>query len=64
MLGAAEGNDKQAQYNVGRMLEKRDGVEIDNSQALRWYIKALQQGIPEATGKIEAYEKLVNQNRF
>ena len=64
LLEAAEGNDKLAQFNVGRMFEKGDGVEKNISEALRWYKAAQKQGVQEATRKIEELQKLVYQNRI
>ncbi len=58
LLEAAEAHDKTAQFNLARMLEKGDGVTKNLTQALRWYKTAQQQGVSEATAKIEQLEKL------
>jgi tRNA A-37 threonylcarbamoyl transferase component Bud32 len=58
LLEAAEAHDKTAQFNLARMLEKGDGVTKNLTQALRWYKAAQQQGVSEATAKIELLEKL------
>lgn len=40
----AEDNDMSAQFNLGMMYEKGDGVGQDYFEALKWYKKAAEQG--------------------
>ena len=42
--GAAEQGLAMAQYNLGVMYAKGEGVTQDNEQAVAWYRKAAEQG--------------------
>tara|TARA_B100000315_G_scaffold196176_1_gene187254 strand:- start:128 stop:496 length:369 start_codon:yes stop_codon:yes gene_type:complete len=44
----AEQGDAQAQYSLGLMYEKGQGVARDDAQALKWYRKAVEQGHADA----------------
>ena len=44
----AERGDARAQYNLGFMYKKGQGVPQDFAEAVRWYRKAAGQGIAEA----------------
>jgi hypothetical protein len=46
--GLAEVGDAFAQFNLGYMLWRGEGVEADNTAALHWYRKAAEQGFPPA----------------
>ena len=41
---AKEQRDAKAQYNLGVMYAKGDGVEKDYGEAVKWYTKAAEQG--------------------
>jgi TPR repeat protein len=44
----AEKGDAHAQYNLGLMYAKGEGVQQSHSEAARWYQKAAEQGVPAA----------------
>src|SRR5258705_383003 len=44
----AEKGDAAAQYNLGVMYEKGQGIPQDYAEALKWYRKAADQGLVEA----------------
>ena len=44
----AEQGDAIAQYNLGVMYTKGEGVPRDNGEAVRWFRKAAQQGFSQA----------------
>jgi len=44
----AEKGDAEAQYNLGVMYARGEGVDQDNAEALNWYNKAAKQGVAEA----------------
>ena len=48
LLPKAKQGDADAQYNLGAMYAKGDGVAQDYSAALAWVRKAADQGIAEA----------------
>ena len=48
----AEQGDARAQYNLGVMYDKGDGVEKDYREALKWYTKAAQQGDARAQNNL------------
>ena len=45
---AAEQGDISAQYNLGGMYRKGQGVTKDFREALTWYRKAAEQGLADA----------------
>jgi TPR repeat protein len=45
---AAEQGEAEAQYYLGRLYEKGQGVTEDNQQAVQWYRKAAEQGHAQA----------------
>ena len=47
-LRKAQQGDAAAQYNVGLMYEKGQGVLQDNSLAAEWYTKSAKQGLAYA----------------
>ena len=44
----AEQGDASAQYNLGVMYDRGDGVDQDYQEALKWYRLAAKQGNAEA----------------
>lgn len=44
----AEHGEARAQYDLGLLYDKGQGVAQDNQQALHWYRKAAEQGEPRA----------------
>ena len=52
---AAEHGHVRAQYNLGRIYENGIGVRQDNTEALKWYQKALEQGFQEQDAKEGIY---------
>ena len=44
----AEQGNAGAQYNLGVMYDKGEGVTQDNAEAVKWYRKAAEQGVAEA----------------
>ncbi|MGA2228825.1 MAG: tetratricopeptide repeat protein [Syntrophobacteraceae bacterium] len=40
--------DAEAQYYLGRMYDRGQGVPEDHAEAMRWYRKAANQGLPQA----------------
>ena len=44
MLQVAEQGDAAAQYNLGLMYYKGQGVRQDDAQAVQWFHKAAEQG--------------------
>ena len=51
---AAKQGRADAQYNLGLMYERGQGVDQDDSMAMRWYAKAAAQGHEQAQGRIAA----------
>jgi len=51
-LKAAQGGDKQAQLEVGRMYEKGRGVDQDMQKAIEWLEKSAAQGQPSAKAEL------------
>jgi hypothetical protein len=51
----ADGGDHHAQYALGGMYDAGIGVSRDESEAIKWYIKATEQGSQEA---LEALERI------
>ncbi len=48
----AELGDAKAQYNLGQMYRKGQGVSQDDKQAVKWYRKAAEQGFAAAQGNL------------
>ncbi len=48
----AEQGDANAQYNLGIMYDKGQGVEKDYAQAMEWYARAARQGQPNAQNNL------------
>ncbi len=48
-LGLAKKDDAMAQYVVGQLYEKGDGVKKNDSEAAKWYRKADKKGLSDAT---------------
>ena len=48
LRGSAAGGDANAQFALGNLLERGDGVPPDPEEAAKWYEKAAQQGHAEA----------------
>jgi TPR repeat protein len=46
--GLAETGDAYSQYMLGLTYARGDGVEKDQSEAVKWYLKASEQGLAEA----------------
>jgi len=58
MLKSAEKGNKKAQYRLGRMYDKGEGVHEDNKKAFAWYLKAATQGHPKAQFQVgRCYKK-------
>ena len=53
LLKAAEQGHARAMFNLGRMLEKGDGIAKDEERALNWYQRAVAAGHQEAEQRIE-----------
>jgi len=51
-LPKAEAGDMEAQYDIGRMYERGNGVPKDVEKAFEWYIKAAKQGNDKAAFKV------------
>jgi TPR repeat protein len=51
-LPKAEAGDAIAQYDVGNMYEKGNGVARDNTKAFKWYLKAAKQDHDKGTFKV------------
>jgi TPR repeat protein len=51
-LKAAEEGHAWAQYSLGVMYAKGDGVPEDDAEAAKWYRKAAEQGDPDAQGNL------------
>ena len=47
-LPLAEQGDAQAQFNLGLMYDKGQGVKQDDVEAVKWYRKAAEQGLAQA----------------
>lgn len=52
-IKAAEFGNVDAQFRCGQMYEKGIGTEADDSKAIVWYQKAVQQGNREAESRLE-----------
>ena len=52
MKAKAEKGDAKAQYNLGGMYYKGEGVKKDDKQAFRFYLKAALQGDPAAQARL------------
>lgn len=48
-LGLAKKDDTMAQYVVGQLYEKGDGVAKNDAEAAKWYRKADKKGLSDAT---------------
>jgi len=44
VLKKAEQGDAKAQYNLGMMYTKGDGMSKDAAEGVRWFMKAAEQG--------------------
>ena len=55
----AEKGNAQAQFNLGEMYEKGNGVAHDYAEAIKWYTKSAEQGFSEA----QNYLGVLYQNR-
>lgn len=51
-LPAAKSGDSDAQYDVGAMYEKGNGVARDEVKAFEWYLKSAEQGNDKAAYKV------------
>lgn len=49
---AASGGDAVAQYNLGSMFEKGEGISRDKSSAISWYRQAARQGHSESQKRL------------
>ena len=54
----AERGDRNYQYYYGQCFEKGVGVTLDYRQAMAWYQKAAEQGLPKAYGAIGGLYRL------
>ena len=45
---AADGGDAMSQFLLGHMYGAGRGVERDSDKAFQWFLKAAEQGVPEA----------------
>ena len=52
LLQSAEQGDPKAQYELGLMYAKGDGVPEDYQEAVKWYRKAAEQGQASAQSKL------------
>ncbi len=50
---AAEADEVNAQYTLGRMYEQGESVKQDQAVAMKWFILAAEQAHPYATQKVE-----------
>lgn len=48
LRAAANMGHKKAQYRIGRCYDKGHGVEEDNDEAVKWYLKSANQGYYKA----------------
>ncbi len=48
----AEHGDAKAQYNIGIMYDRGDGVPQDYAEAVKWYRKAAEQGFAKAQNNL------------
>lgn len=65
-LQAAEQGNAAAQYNLGAMYYKGQGVRRDDAEAVRWYRQAAEQGLAQAQnnlGVMYAERRGVRQDR-
>lgn len=65
-LQAAEQGNAAAQYNLGAMYYKGQGVRQDDAEAVRWYRQAAEQGLAQAQnnlGVMYAERRGVRQDR-
>jgi TPR repeat protein len=51
---AAKQGHASAQYNLGAMYENGDGVDQNDSMAMRWYAKAAAQEVEQAQAAINS----------
>ena len=59
---AAQGQHIEAQYWLGCLYAKGDGVEQDRAEALRWYLRAAKNGHPKAAAAVQAMEEQAKQD--
>ena len=52
LIKAAEQGHVMAQFTLGAMYDKGDGVPEDDAEAIEWYTKAAEQGDTEAQYKL------------
>ena len=55
ILPLAEQGDAPAQYNLGVLYEKRQGVPQDYKEAVKWWKLAAEQGHEEAQYNLDNY---------
>jgi len=53
MKAAARG-EKNAQFNVGLMHQKGDGVILDESLAVEWFKKTARKGLPQGKKELQS----------
>ena len=66
-IGSAVQGDAAAQYNLGLMYDKGEGVPLDEAEALQWYLLAAEQGHAKAQsnlGNLYEHGLGVQQNYF
>ena len=52
LLPLAEQGNATAQYNLGQMYRRGEGVKQDDAEAVKWYRKAAEQGMIDAQNKM------------
>ena len=60
----AEAGDASAQYNLGVMYEKGDGVLKDSVEAHAWYYNASANGVESAKKNLSNIEKTMNPDQI
>ena len=48
LMDEADAGNAISQYNLGLCYAKGNGVEVDLAEAVRWFRKAAEQGMPQA----------------
>lgn len=62
---SAEKGDAYAQYKLGEMYRKGEGVPKDDAEAIKWYHKAVEQGNEEAKHKLEEMKDIyIDENEY
>jgi len=54
---AAQQGSAPAQFNLGRMYSEGRGVVKNESEALKWFTLAAEQGDPDARARVKAVVK-------